>query len=169
MQFLNEHLIVFDGESETVKRFKLTFADALNSSYEPQNESIANSPALISSFLDARYKDLDCISSNIRVLTFETIKLKMQEIVVEEPECEEVEPKRAHIENSRALEFESVFGSQKNRKLKKVPTVEEEFELFQKKHLIDITEDLLIWRKENKQYFPRLKIFRYSNTSVTAE
>jgi hypothetical protein len=86
MQFLIEHLIVFDGENETVKRFKLTFADALNSRYEPENESIANSPALISSFLDARYKHLDCISSNIRGLTFETIKLKMQEIVVEKPE-----------------------------------------------------------------------------------
>ncbi len=34
----------------------LTFADALNSRYEPENESIANSPALISSFLDERYK-----------------------------------------------------------------------------------------------------------------
>ncbi len=106
----------------------LTFADALNSHYEPENESIANSPALISSFLDARYKDLDCILSYI---TFETIKIKMQEIVVEEPQCEEVEPKRARIENSRELAFESVVGSHKNRKKKKIPTVEEEFELFE--------------------------------------
>ncbi len=40
MQFLTEHQIVFDGQNETVKRFKLTFADALNSRYDPENESI---------------------------------------------------------------------------------------------------------------------------------
>jgi hypothetical protein len=133
MQFLTENQIVFDGQNETVKRFKLTFADALNSRYDPENESIENSPALVSSFLDARYKHLDFISSNIRGLTFEKIKIKMQEIVVEEPQCEEeVEPKRARIENSRELAFESVFGSKKTARKRKYQQLRKNLNFFKR-------------------------------------
>jgi len=57
MKFLNEHLISKETDLIEVKEFKVRFRQEIESRFTPCDESIANSPAIVSYILNPQFKE----------------------------------------------------------------------------------------------------------------
>jgi hypothetical protein len=78
MQFLNEHLIRQESDSQELNDFKVKFREQIEYCFTPNDEIIAKSPAIIASILNPRFKDLSFMDKKIKKLAYNEIKEQMK-------------------------------------------------------------------------------------------
>jgi hypothetical protein len=78
MQFLNEHLIRQESDSQELNDFKVKFREQIEYRFTPDDEIIAKSPAIIASILNPRFKDLSFIDKKIKKLAYNEIKERVR-------------------------------------------------------------------------------------------
>jgi hypothetical protein len=184
MQFLNDHLLRNESDSQEIIEFKQEFRKEIEYRFFPFDEKIAKTPAILSSVLNPRFKDLSFIQKAIKKLAHSEIKNLMKEIPlntegIDESPVEVNEELIIMSANSipvpskriKLTAMEKIFG--KANVEPKFSTVAEEFKSYINS-TFNVNSNIFNWWQINEKGFPRLsalakKYLSIPSTSVSSE
>jgi hypothetical protein len=183
MQFLTDHLLRNESDSQEIIEFK-EFRKEIEYRFSPFDQSIATTPAFLSSVLNPRFKDLIFTEKPIKKLAYIEIKNQMKEITLntettnESPDNDNEEQNLNSTNNTsvpykriKLTAMEKIFG--KVNVEPKSLTVSDEFKNYINSSY-NANTDIFIWWQIYEKEFPRLstlakKYLSIPSNSVSSE